>query len=84
MLKGNPLFLYQGISKFIFGILMVAVYFRFGQLQVRITYLWLFLTNKGISKETWHDHKRDCDVKAYEEIFRMNDVETPLRFIKQL
>ena len=38
--------------------------------------------NKGISKEGWHDHKRDCDVKAYEESFRMDDVETRLRFVK--
>lgn len=38
--------------------------------------------NKTKCKEEWQDLKRDCQVKAYEESFRMEGVTDPLRFVK--
>ena len=38
--------------------------------------------NKSNVKEVWQDEKRDCEVKAYEEAFEMDEVAEPLRFIK--
>ncbi len=38
--------------------------------------------NKSNVKEVWQDKKRDCEVKAYQEAFYMNEVTGPLRFVK--
>jgi len=38
--------------------------------------------NKSKCKEGWQDFKRDCEVKAYEESFKMDGVTDPLRFVK--
>lgn len=38
--------------------------------------------NKSDVKELWQDKKRGCEVKAYEESFRMDEVSDPLRFVK--
>ena len=38
--------------------------------------------NKSKYKEEWQDFKRDCQVKAYEESFRMEGVTDTLRFVK--
>ncbi len=38
--------------------------------------------NKSNVKEIWQDEKRDCEVKAYDEAFEMDEVAEPLRSIK--
>lgn len=38
--------------------------------------------NKSIVKEIWKDEKRECEVRAYEESFYMDEVTEPLRFVK--
>ena len=38
--------------------------------------------NQSTEKETWYDEKRECEVKAYEQKFYMDDVQEPLRFVK--
>lgn len=38
--------------------------------------------NKSDVKELWQDKKRGCEVKAYEESFRMDEVSDPIRFVK--
>ena len=38
--------------------------------------------NKSNVKEVWQDEKRDCEVKAYEEAFEMDEVIDALRFVK--
>ncbi len=38
--------------------------------------------NKSNVREVWQDEKRECEVKAYEEIFKMDEVTVPLRFVK--
>ncbi|PHV70747.1 spermidine/putrescine ABC transporter substrate-binding protein [Sporanaerobium hydrogeniformans] len=38
--------------------------------------------NKGNVREVWQDEKRECEVKAYEETFKMDEVIEPLRFVK--
>lgn len=37
---------------------------------------------KSKCKQIWCDHKRSCEVKAYEESFEMDGVSVPLRFAK--
>lgn len=38
--------------------------------------------NKSNVKEVWKDEKRECEVRAYEEAFKMHEVIEPLRFVK--
>ena len=38
--------------------------------------------NKSNVREAWQDEKRECEVKAYEETFKMDEVIDPLRFVK--
>ncbi len=38
--------------------------------------------NKSDLKELWQDEKRECEVTAYEELFYMDEVTEPLRFVK--
>lgn len=38
--------------------------------------------NKSDLKELWQDEKRECEVTAYEELFYMDEVIEPLRFVK--
>ncbi len=40
--------------------------------------------NKSNIKEVWQDEKRECEVKAYEETFKMDEVAKKYKMIRNI